>query len=146
MDCRPDPGLQGRRLAGATPQPGSFDDPLTALLLIAHRSGKAPANAELTALAGPSTRLGTDEFERVEAVFPELAEPGIEQGVASFVAAGVRCIVLLPYFLAEGSQVARDIPRATDAMRARYPGLELRLASCTGSAGSIAGLALSCAR
>ncbi|MDJ0776503.1 MAG: CbiX/SirB N-terminal domain-containing protein [Gammaproteobacteria bacterium] len=65
--------------------PGSFDDPTSALLLIAHGSRKAAANGGIAALAERIARLGTDEFERVEAVFLELAEAGIEQGVASLV-------------------------------------------------------------
>ena len=119
---------------------------MTALLLIAHGSRKDAANAEIVALAKRIARLGARDFERVEAAFLELVEPGIEQGIGNLAAAGASRIVVLPYFLAEGNHVARDIPEVLEDMRHRFPDLDLRLAPYIGQADAMADLALVCAR
>ncbi len=119
---------------------------MTALLLIAHGSRNAAANAEIAALAEHVSRLGAIEFSPVQASFLELAEPNIAQGCQRLVDAGARTIVLLPYFLAEGNHVARDIPAVLDELRRQHPAIDIRLAPHIGAADAMADLVLACAR
>lgn len=96
------------------------------LLLLAHGSRRTASNREVEALA---RRLGgrLGGYDRVEAAFLELAEPSIETAIDGCAAAGVRELVLLPYFLAAGRHVVEDIPEIVAAKAEQYPQLQLRL-------------------
>jgi sirohydrochlorin ferrochelatase len=102
----------------------------TALLLIAHGSREAQANADLHHLAEVLRRRG--EFAAVEASFLELAEPDIDGGAARCVAAGADGVVLVPYFLSAGVHVRRDLTAARERLAVRYPEVRFRLAEPLG--------------
>lgn len=102
----------------------------TALLLIAHGSRHAEANADLLHTATELQRRGG--FTAVEASFLELAEPDIEQGGACCVAKGAECVVLLPYFLSAGVHVRRDLTAARERLGRRFPEVDFRLAEPLG--------------
>ena len=89
-----------------------------ALLLIAHGSRQAEANADLSRLADELRRTG--QFAHVEPAYLELAEPGIDAGAANCVEHGVGRVILLPYFLSAGVHVRRDLTSARDRLAARY--------------------------
>ncbi len=101
----------------------------TALLLVAHGSRHAEANADLFHVAAAMERRGNAV---VEAAFLELAAPGIETGGARCVERGARRVVLLPYFLSAGVHVRRDLAAARDRLAARFPSVEFRLAEPLG--------------
>lgn len=102
----------------------------TALLLIAHGSRNAEANADLLHLAGEMRRRGP--FTVVEAAFLELAEPDIDAGGAQCVAAGAERVVLLPYFLSAGVHVRRDLNDARSRLAERFPKVRFALAEPLG--------------
>src|SRR5438270_4955364 len=77
----------------------------TAVLLIAHGSREAEANADLHHVAESLRRRGE---AIVVATFLELAEPGIAEGGRLCVQAGADRVVLAPYFLSAGVHVRRD--------------------------------------
>jgi sirohydrochlorin ferrochelatase len=101
----------------------------TALLLIAHGSREAGANADLHHVADGLRRRGQ---AIVEASFLELAEPGIEEGGCCCVAQGAVRVVLVPYFLSAGVHVRRDLSEARARLAARFPAVEFRLAEPLG--------------
>jgi sirohydrochlorin ferrochelatase len=101
----------------------------TALLLIAHGSRHAEANADLHHLAEQCRLAG---HEIVVSSFLELAAPGIEDGGRQCVAAGAARVVLVPYFLSAGIHVRRDLVAARDALAAEFPGVEFLLAEPMG--------------
>jgi sirohydrochlorin ferrochelatase len=101
----------------------------TALLLIAHGSRQPAANADLFDLA---ENLQTRGWELVEAAFLELAEPDIDEGARRCVARGAQRVVLMPYFLAAGTHVRRDLAAARDRLAARFDGIDFRLAEPLG--------------
>jgi sirohydrochlorin ferrochelatase len=101
----------------------------TALLLIAHGSREAEANADLYHVVDGLRRRG---FGLVEASFLELAEPGIEEGGGRCVAQGAERVILVPYFLSAGVHVRRDLTAARDRLAARHPAVEFRLAEPLG--------------
>jgi len=102
----------------------------TALLLIAHGSREADANADLHHLVAQLRERGT--HARVEAGFLELAEPDIDGGAARCVTPGVRRVVLVPYFLSPGVHVRRDLTAARRRLAERFPEVEFCLAEPLG--------------
>jgi sirohydrochlorin ferrochelatase len=101
----------------------------TALLLIAHGSRHGEANADLHHVAEALRGRG---HAVVVASFLELAEPGIEEGGRSCVAAGASRVVLVPYFLSAGVHVRRDLTQARDNLAAEFPRVTFLLAEPMG--------------
>jgi sirohydrochlorin ferrochelatase len=115
----------------------------TALLLIAHGSQQAEANADLHELVGDLRRRG---WPIVEAAFLELAAPDIDAAADRCVALGAARVVLVPYFLAAGTHVRRDLTAARDRLAARHDGTEFRLAEPLGPHPLLADIVLERAR
>jgi sirohydrochlorin ferrochelatase len=104
--------------------PPDADRP-TAVLLIAHGSRHAPANDDLHALV--ARLAATGEYPIVEPAFLELADPDIAAGGDRCVARGAGRVLMIPYFLAAGMHLQRDLAAARDALAARHPGIAFRL-------------------
>jgi sirohydrochlorin ferrochelatase len=102
----------------------------TAVLLIAHGSRQAGANADLFALAGRLRARG--KYPIVEPSFLELAEPDILAGGDRCVALGARRVLMVPYFLAAGVHLHRDLTAARDELAARHPGVTFLLGPALG--------------
>jgi sirohydrochlorin ferrochelatase len=102
----------------------------TALLLIAHGSRRAEANADLEFVAAELRARG--RYPVVTVSYLELADPNIEAGGALCVAAGATEVVLLPYFLSPGVHVVEDLTAARDALGARFPRVRFVLAEPLG--------------
>ncbi len=100
-----------------------------AVLLIAHGSRNAGANADLLHLAEVLRGRG---HPIVVASFLELAEPDIAAGGRACVEAGATQVVLLPYFLSAGLHVGQDLTAARDALAAEHPGVAFLLAAPLG--------------
>ena len=115
------------------------------LLVIGHGSRKQAANEEIRALAQRVAALENCDFDGVVAAFLELAEPDIQQGIARCVELGAVSVVVVPYFLAAGNHVSRDIPAELESARAANPELEINLSQYAGASESMAELLLSCA-
>jgi sirohydrochlorin ferrochelatase len=101
----------------------------TGLLLIAHGSRHAEANADLEQVAEQLRRRGHDI---AVAAYLELAEPDIAAGGARCVELGAERVVLVPYFLSAGVHVSRDLAQAREALARRFPAVEFRLAEPLG--------------
>jgi sirohydrochlorin ferrochelatase len=101
----------------------------TALLLIAHGSRRAEANADLEHLAGCLRARG---HAVVEPSYLELAEPDIDTAGARCVGQGASRVVLVPYFLSAGTHVRRDLAAARERLAGRFPEVDFRLAEPLG--------------
>jgi sirohydrochlorin ferrochelatase len=101
-----------------------------ALLLIAHGSRRAEANADLEFVAAELRARGRYGIVRVS--YLELAEPGIEAGGIQCVEAGATDVILLPYFLSPGVHVVEDLTEARDKLRGRFPRVRFVLAEPLG--------------
>lgn len=102
----------------------------TALLLIAHGSRHEPANDDLRRMADD---LGTrGEYPIVEAAFLELTGPDIPAGGSACVTRGAGRVLMIPYFLASGVHLVRDLTAARDDLKARHPGVEFVLGAPLG--------------
>jgi sirohydrochlorin ferrochelatase len=97
----------------------------TALLLIAHGSRREEANADLEHLAKELRRR--DLYSLIACAYLELAEPDIETAAEQCVVQGAECVLLLPYFLAAGMHVTRDLEAARDRLQSRYLQVRFRL-------------------
>jgi len=96
-----------------------------ALLLIDHGSTRDDANDLLPKVA----RMVRDmsDFEIVCYAHMELAEPTIQQGFDTCVAAGATEVIVHPYFLSPGRHSFSDIPRMVAEAAAKYAGVSYRL-------------------
>lgn len=103
---------------------------MKALLLIAHGSRRAEANADLEYVA--AGLLARGRFPVVQVSYLELAEPTIAAGGERCVAAGATEVVLLPYFLSAGVHARDDMAAARSDLAARFPGVTFRLAEPLG--------------
>jgi sirohydrochlorin ferrochelatase len=104
--------------------------PATAVLLIAHGSRNAEANADTHFVAEELRQLGSFVF--VTAAFLEQAEPDIDAGAAECVASGAKRVVLAPHFLSAGVHVQRDLAVARQRLAERFPGVQFALAAPIG--------------
>src|SRR5260221_2641244 len=98
----------------------------TALLIIAHGSRSADANADARHLADELTHRGP--YPIAVAAFLELAEPDIDAAAALCVERGANRVILVPHFLSAGTHVCRDLAAATKRLAERHAGVEFRLA------------------
>jgi len=74
-----------------------------------------------------------------------MAAPDIHQGIDLCVAAGARSIVVVPYFLAAGNHVVKDIPGELACARVKHPQIDIESGSYIGSSQVMADLILNCA-
>jgi len=99
---------------------------MTALLIIAHGSRNTESIREIQDLTD-RLQNAADGFDRVECAFLEMAEPDISAGLSRLIEKGSTKIVVLPYFLAKGNHVIRDVPNEISSVQRRYPDIEIRL-------------------
>jgi len=102
----------------------------SALLLIAHGSRRPEANADLDHLAGVLRARG--EWLHVQPAYLELCEPSIAQAGEMCVAAGVKQVVMVPYFLSAGVHVVEDLTAARGELAKRHPAVKFVLAEPLG--------------
>lgn len=102
----------------------------TGILLMAHGSREAEANADLVHVAESLRSRGPHAL--VEAAFLELAQPNIEQGAELLVERGAERIVMLPYFLSAGTHFRRDLTALRDRLAMRFPKIAFFLAEPLG--------------
>ena len=102
----------------------------TALLLIAHGSRRAEANADLEFVAAAMRERG--RYLVVQVSYLELAEPSIPAGGELCVRQGATEVVMLPYFLSPGVHVRDDMAAVRDELNAKFSGVTFRLAEPLG--------------
>lgn len=106
------------------------------LLLVAHGSRREESNDEIETLAKKLSYLGS-EYQGVGFAFLELAEPQITDALESMITNGAESIVVLPYFLAEGKHVVKDVPAEIAKVKEAYPDVEIKVAPHFGAADDI---------
>jgi len=102
----------------------------TALLLIAHGSRRAEANADVEYFARELARRGP--FSQVQWSYLELARPTIDEGAEQCLSAGAKGVVLLPFFLSPGRHVREDLEAARRRLQALHPEVRFVLAEALG--------------
>ena len=112
----------------------------TAIVLIAHGSRRAEANAELVQLAEKVREQRSDCL--VAPAFLELAEPSIPAAVRDCIEQGAQRVLLFPYFLSSGVHVTRDLEEFRRRFADEHPTVEFRLARPLGAHPGIPSLVL----
>lgn len=97
----------------------------SAILLIAHGSRRAVANADLVQLAELVRARRPEEI--VEIAYLELAEPTIPQGAARCVERGATQVRMSPFFLSAGTHIAEDLTGFQQQFTTHYPGVRFQL-------------------
>lgn len=105
-----------------------------ALIIVAHGSRKDSSNNEVMELGEKVKSLLGDHYTYVMTAFLEFATPTLEESILSCVEKGVHEVVILPYFLASGNHVTRDIPEVVEKIQASYPDIKMILKEHIGSA------------
>ena len=108
--------------------------PSKALIIVAHGSRKASSNEEVMALGEKVESLLGQHYTYVMTSFLEFATPSLEESMISCVEKGASQIVILPYFLASGNHVTRDIPEVVQKTQALHPQVKMTLKEHIGSA------------
>jgi sirohydrochlorin ferrochelatase len=112
----------------------------TAIVMIAHGSRRAEANAELHELA---QRVSTHSpAEAVAPAFLELAEPTIPDAVRSCVREGATRVLMFPYFLSSGVHVSRDLEGYRKQFADEFPDVEFVLTRPLGAHPGVLSLTL----
>jgi sirohydrochlorin ferrochelatase len=102
-----------------------------ALLLIDHGSRRTEANEMLGCMAALVQRMA-GESVIVRFAHMELAEPSIERGVESCIAAGATEIIAFPYMLSPGRHSTSDIPALVAAAAKAHPAVRVRVTPAFG--------------
>ncbi len=96
-----------------------------ALLIVDHGSRKPDANRMLESVAGLVRRQRPDLI--VNIAHMELAEPTLQQGIASCADEGAAEIVVHPYMLSPGRHATDDIPNMVEIASREYPDIIFRV-------------------
>jgi len=115
------------------------------LLVIAHGSRRAESNDEIRELAARVSVQAAGQFDHIDCAFLELAQPSIPEGIQSLVDKGVQSIVVMPYFLANGMHVAKDIPAFLKEASEKNPQIQLSVSPYIGAADVMPSLILDAA-
>jgi len=70
-------------------------------------------------------RLRSDRL-RVELAYLEIMKPSLEEAARLLVAEGVRLVIVVPLFLAQGKHLKRQLPEMLAALRRKHVGTEFR--------------------
>ncbi|MCG2634728.1 MAG: CbiX/SirB N-terminal domain-containing protein [Gammaproteobacteria bacterium] len=115
------------------------------LLLVAHGSRSSVSNDEIIELTATLRGKGDFFFDRIDCAFLEFAEPGVAESIDQAVSQGVQEILLLPYFLAAGVHVSRDLPAIAAAKRSEHAGVKIGISAHFGASSGIGNLLLTLA-
>ena len=107
--------------------------PNNALIIVAHGSRKASSNEEVKGLGEQVKGLQSKYYDIIMTAFLEFANPSLEESILFCVDNGVSEIVILPYFLASGNHVTRDIPQLVQKIQVSHPQLNITLKEHLGS-------------
>ena len=107
---------------------------MNALLIVAHGSRAQSANDEVRSLARTLGQNIGQTFGWIDCAFLEIAEPSIAEGIQTCIQNGADNITVLPYFLAAGRHVTKDIPAELEKVRLASPHIELNVTPHLGAA------------
>lgn len=110
---------------------------MKSLILAAHGSRREASNDEVRALAARLGDRAVPPYSEVAAAFLELTEPTIDQAIVAAVDRGASEVIVLPYLLAAGRHVVKDIPEQVEKARAACPQVSIEIRPYLGSADSL---------
>jgi sirohydrochlorin cobaltochelatase len=106
--------------------------PGSGIVLLAHGARDPEWAGPLRAIAS-HIREGSPGL-RVELAFLEFMAPALGDAVDAMTADGCDRITLVPLFLAQGGHLKKDLPVLLADIRARHPGVDIRVTPAIGDA------------
>ncbi|MDH3693468.1 MAG: CbiX/SirB N-terminal domain-containing protein [Gammaproteobacteria bacterium] len=103
------------------------------LILVAHGSRRSESNEEIEMLVQKLGLALQNEYDKISHAFLEIAQPSVPQAIDAAVQNTFNKITVLPYFLAAGTHVVKDIPVIVDEKREQHPNIDIRLTPYLGS-------------
>jgi len=97
----------------------------TGIIVFAHGSSVESANDAVRRVASDLASAGGHEL--VEAAFLEGGTPTLFQAAGRLYEAGVRRIIVVPYFLTLGLHIQRDLPRIAAGIASVHPDVRLHI-------------------
>ncbi|MBA2490160.1 MAG: sirohydrochlorin chelatase [Gammaproteobacteria bacterium] len=107
---------------------------MQSLILIAHGSRRPESNAEVQTITDALRGRVADRYDYVACSFLEFAQPTIGAAIDDAVRAGRRRVTILPYFLASGNHIVKDVPAMLDAKKREYPHISIDMKPYIGAA------------
>lgn len=98
----------------------------TGIVIFAHGSSIHSANEAVRAVTRAAAHAG--RLERVEVAFLEPHHPSLGETVTRLAEAGIRRILIVPYFLTLGLHLRRDLPGIVAHLSNIHKNLEIRVA------------------
>ena len=95
------------------------------IVLFAHGSAVEEANQSVHNLARQVQEQGP--YGYVRGAFLDVAQPDMDAAIAQAVEAGVRRVIVIPYFLTEGIHLQRDLPNLIAPLKKKYTDLEIEV-------------------
>lgn len=99
------------------------DNKSIGIILFGHGSRVVDANQGVHDLARQVQDAGP--YHHVRAAFLELAQPDLNSAIAEAAAAGMQRVIVIPYFLTEGTHLRRDLPNLVAPLKHRFPGVAI---------------------
>ncbi len=100
------------------------------LIVLAHGSKVAETDEIMTQYVETIQKKVT--FEYVEKAYLQMMSPDLAEAVGKLSEAGVKDIVVFPFFLFNGNHIKEDIPSELDALKIKYPELNFTFMSNIG--------------
>lgn len=104
------------------------------LVIVAHGSRRVESNEEVLRLTGRVRARLAASVPIVSHAFLEMASPPVGEAIDAAVLAGATRLAILPYFLAAGHHVDRDLPAIVEAKRRQHPAVTMGITPHIGGA------------
>ncbi len=113
---------------------------MQSLLIISHGSRRETSNNEILQLTQTLRKELSQSYPIIASAFLEFSEQSIPEAIGQCIEKGATRIKVLPYFLAAGVHVTKDIPDEISTARLQYRSVEVEILPHIGSSNSICGL------
>jgi sirohydrochlorin ferrochelatase len=100
---------------------------MTSLLIIAHGSRRNQANRSMQQLAKKVACHLPMNVDDVRVGFLEFSQPSVQSCIDACFNNGSHQVLVLPYFLANGNHVSKDIPNEIAAAKRKWPNKQIYL-------------------
>ncbi len=94
------------------------------IVVFAHGSRIEPANEAVRTVC---RQMAAAAGHIVEPAFLELGEPDLHGAIGRLVDAGLRHVIVIPYFLTLGLHLQRDLPGLVREAAAGYPNMDIEV-------------------
>lgn len=109
---------------------------MNGILILAHGSKRVETEKILNSLVNKVKEKSGESL--VYPSYLQFSEQNLEVGIEHLIKSGATAIKVMPMFLFNGVHVTEDIPNELNAIKAKYPGIDIRLTGFIGDDDRIA--------